>query len=145
MLIFFFIFPKNWNICERTLSGVYVYKMSCIYLEKWPSFGVLKVEKAIFHVVSFDCCVLSILKIYLIWAVQEPFYSHCSSSWGKLTQNHVSRRPNTKFSVWPFLDLVTLNDLVFFKYAHGKLRMILRSVPDTIHVVVLTYFYSIRL
>ena len=30
---------------------------------------------------------------------------------GKLTQKHVSRRPNPKFSVWPFLDLVTLNML----------------------------------
>ena len=62
----------------------------------------------------------------------------------KLTQKHVSHHPNPKFSVWPFLDLVTLNDLDL-EYAQRKLRMILRSVPDTIFVVLLTYFHFIRL
>ena len=48
-------FHKNWrnfrifikrNIYERTLSGVYVYKISSRYLfKKWPSFGVLKIKK----------------------------------------------------------------------------------------------------
>ena len=33
---------------------------------------------------------------------------------------------------------MTLNDLDL-EYAHRKLRMILRSVPDTIHVVLLTF------
>ena len=32
------------NICESALSGVHVYKFSTRYLEKCPSFGVLKVE-----------------------------------------------------------------------------------------------------
>ena len=40
----FFEFSKNRNICERTLSGVYVYKISSRYLEKCLSFGFLKVE-----------------------------------------------------------------------------------------------------
>ena len=62
----------------------------------------------------------------------------------KLTQKHVSRRQNQKFSVWPFPDLVTLNDLDL-EYAQRKLIVILRSVPDTIHGVVLTYFNIIRL
>ena len=62
----------------------------------------------------------------------------------KMTQKDVSYCPNPKFSVWPSLDVVTLNDLDL-EYAEWKLRMILRSVPDTIHVVVLTYFHSIRL
>ena len=62
----------------------------------------------------------------------------------KLSQKHVSGNKNPKFLVWPFLDLVTLNDLDLENF-HRKLRMILRSVPDTIHVVVLTYFHFIRL
>ena len=62
----------------------------------------------------------------------------------QLTQEHLSRLPNPLFSVWPFLDLVTLNDLDH-EYANRKLRMILRSIPDTIHVVVLTYLFFIRL
>ena len=55
----------------------------------------------------------------------------------KLTRKHVSRCPNPKFSVWTFLDLVTLNDLEF---THRKPRMTFRRVTDTIHVVVLAYF-----
>ena len=39
---------KNGNICERTLSGAYVYKISTRYLEKCPSFGVLVVENGHF-------------------------------------------------------------------------------------------------
>ena len=41
----FFRILKHRNICERLLSGVYVYKISSIYLEKCLIFGVLKVEK----------------------------------------------------------------------------------------------------
>ena len=62
----------------------------------------------------------------------------------KQNQKRVSHRANPKFSVRPFLDFVTLNDLDL-EYAHRKLWMILGSVPDTIHVVILTYFHSIRL
>ena len=61
----------------------------------------------------------------------------------KVTQKHVSRHPKLKFLVWPFLDLVTLNDLNL-EYAHRKLKMIPRSVSDAIYVVVLTYFHLIR-
>ena len=49
-----------------------------------------------------------------------------------------------KFSLLPFLDLVTLNDLGL-KYVYRELRIILRSVPDKIHAAVLTYFHLIRL
>ena len=62
----------------------------------------------------------------------------------KLTQEHVSRCPKTKFSVWSSLDLVTLNELDL-ECAHQKLRMVLRCVQDTIFVVVLTCFHFIRL
>ena len=41
----------------------------------------------------------------------------------KLAQKHVSCLQNPKFSVWHYLDLVTLNDLDL-EYAHRKLRMI---------------------
>ena len=58
-----------------------------------------------------------------------------------LTKNcykkHALHVPNIKVSVWPFLHLVTLN-VLDLEYAHRKLRMILRRVPDTIHIVVLT-------
>ena len=40
---------KKQNICEKALSDVYVHKISSRYrLENCPSFGVLKVETAIF-------------------------------------------------------------------------------------------------
>ena len=39
----------------------------------------------------------------------------------ELIFKHVSHRPNIKFSAWPFLDFVTLNDLNL-QYAHQKLR-----------------------
>ena len=37
-----------------------------------------------------------------------------------------------------------MNDLDL-EYAHRELRIIIRSVPDTIHVVVLTYFNLVQL
>ena len=59
---------------------------------------------------------------------------------GKLTEEHVSRHPNMKISNWPFLDLVTLNDLEL-KCAYRKLIMIHRSVADTIHAVLHIYLF----
>ena len=47
MLRFSFGFKKR-NICERALSGAYVYKISSRYLEKFPNLGVLKVENGHF-------------------------------------------------------------------------------------------------
>ena len=49
------------------------------------------------------------------------------------------RVAQTKSLVWHVFHLVTLNDLDH-EYGHQRLGMILRSIPDTIHVVVLTYF-----
>ena len=101
-------------------------------------------KMAIFHAVPCDFCTFPTFNICQIWAVQKVFYGHFSCSWQKkLTQKDVSRRPNLKFSVWPFLDLVTLNDLDL-EYTHRKPRTIPRNVPDTIHVVVLAYFHLIR-
>ena len=74
-------------------------------------------------------------------SVLWSFFAFLTKHW---TQKHVLRRPNPNFSVWPLLDFVTLNDLDL-EYANRKPRMILRSVPDTIHVVALTYFHFIRL
>ena len=77
-------------------------------------------KRAIFHTVS----AISKFSLFSLFSDFGPFRS--------------------LISVWPFLELMTLNDLDL-EYAHRKLRMILRSVPDTIHVVVLTYFHFIRL
>ena len=72
------------------------------------------------------------------------FLGRFSRSWRKTNPKHVSRRPNIKFLVWPFLDLVALNDLDL-EFAHRRLGMILKSVLDTNHVVALAYFHLIRL
>ena len=62
---------ENRIIYERILSGVYVYKISCRYLDKWPSFVVLKVKKG-----HFSRCFLRFLHFpyfqnFPIWAVQK--------------------------------------------------------------------------
>ena len=84
-----------------------------------------------------------IFKLCLIWAVQNSSRVIFNVLDEKLTQKHVSHRPNPKFSAWPFLDLATLNDLDL-ENDHWLLRMVLRSVSDTIRVIVLTYFHFIR-
>ena len=61
-----------------------------------------------------------------------------------LAQKHVLRYSNMKFSVSSSSDLMTLNDLDL-NYAHRKLMMILTRIPDTIYVVLFTYFHLIRL
>ena len=69
----FFRIKKNWNICERSISGVYVYSISSRYLEKRPRFGVLKVENGHFNAMPGDFCIFLIFKIYPFWAVQKAF------------------------------------------------------------------------
>ena len=64
---------KKRNICERALSGVYVYKISSRYLEKCPSFDVLKVENGHFQAISVDFCIFPIFKICPIWTVHKVF------------------------------------------------------------------------
>ena len=44
---------KRRNLCERTVSGVNVNKISSRQIEKWPSFDILKVENG-----HFSCCFL---------------------------------------------------------------------------------------
>ena len=128
-------FSKNRGICERALSGVYVYKGSSSYLEKCPCFGVLKVENGHFHAISDDFCIFPIFIFFRFGPFKKCSMVIFRVLDEKLTQKHVSGCPNPKFSVWPFLDLVTLNDLDL-EYAHRKLRIILRSVSDTIFAVV---------
>ena len=129
------------NMCERTLSGVYVYIISSKYIEKWPNSGALKFEMGHYS------------RSFLRFLYFPDFHNFPDLGSSKcyrvifrvldeiLTQKHASRHPNPKFSVWPFLDLVTLNDLDL-QYVHRILRMIFRSVPDTIHVVALTFSIS---
>ena len=114
------------------------------YLEKWPSLGILKVEKG--HFTLFPAIsVFSRLSEFVRFGRFKKWSMVIFSVFDeKSTQKHVSRRRNPKFSVWPLLDLVTLNDLDL-ECVHRKLKMILRSVPDKIDVVVLTYFHFIRL
>ena len=59
----FFEFSKNLNICERTLSNVYVYKIAGRYLEKLPTYGILKIENDIFYPFSWDFRIFTIFKI----------------------------------------------------------------------------------
>ena len=66
-------FKKKRNKCERALSGVYVYKMSSRYLEKCPSFGVLKVENDHFSRYFRRFLYFPDFTICPIWAVQEVF------------------------------------------------------------------------
>ena len=110
----------------------------------------MKVKMAIFHGISGHLCIFPMFKICPILADEK-----CSRvifgvlDKKKLSQKHVSRNSALKFSVWFLLDLVTQCDLAMFtllrKYVHRKLRIILKCVPDTTHVIVLTYFHLIRL
>ena len=107
-------------------------------------FWCFEVEKAIFTLFSATSALSRFSKF-----VQFRPLKMCSGViFGvldeKLAQKHASSRPKPKFSVCPYLDLVTLNDLDL-DYVHRKLRMILRSVSDKMHVVVLAYFHFIRL
>ena len=96
---------KNFNICERALSGVYVYKISSRYFGKWPSVCVLKIKNGHFHAFSGDFCVFPIFKICPIWAVQKAFYDHFSRSWRKTDPKTCITPPKPKIfsltSLWP--------------------------------------------
>ena len=69
----FFKISKNRNICERALSGVYVYIISSRYFEKCPGFGVLKVENGHFHAISDDFDIFPFFKVFPIWAFEKVF------------------------------------------------------------------------
>ena len=61
----------------------------------------------------------------------------------KTVLKDVSHHPNPKFSVWPYFDLVNLDDFDL-KFAQYKLRMVLISVPDAVHAGLLAYFHLAR-
>ena len=144
---------KNRNIWERTFLREYVYKISSRYLEKmtefWYFVGNCHFSRCSLGFRYFpDFQTLSYLGRSK--NVQGLFFAFWTKNWPKNT-HHVAQT----FSVWPFLVLVTLND-VDLEYARRKARMILASVPDTIqwsclsndpmiYVVVLTYFRFTRL
>ena len=68
-------------------------------------------------------------------------FAFLMSTWPK-NMYHAAQTQN--FQSGLSLTFMTLTD-PDLEYANRKLSMILRSVPGTIHVVVLTYFYLIRL
>ena len=138
-----FEFSKN-RIYVKEPSSVYVCKVSKKYLLKWPNFGILIVENG-----RFLRCSLKFLCFYDFQissdlgrskSVLGSFFSFCT----KTAPKTCFTPPKHKFPASPLLDLVTLNDL-YLEYAHRKLEMRLRSVPHTIHAVILTYFHFIRL
>ena len=53
---------------------VYEYTISSKYLEKWPSFGVLKAENGHFHAISGNLYIFPILTICPIWAAKKCSY-----------------------------------------------------------------------
>ena len=55
---------KKENTCERTLLDLYKYKISSTYLEKRPTYDILKVENGHFHVVSWDSCISTIFQFF---------------------------------------------------------------------------------
>ena len=64
---------------------------------------------------------------------------------------YVFHHPQPEFPIWHFLDLVTLDDLdswpwtlydLGLKYAHWKLRIVIRTVSGTIHVALLTFYLT---
>ena len=130
------LLDKKLYICKNT--QVYVFKISSRYLEKWTIFGVLKVETATFHAVPWDFC--SFFFVCLLFSISSDlagskcvlgsFFAFLTKNWPKpcITPQ------NTKFLVWSFLSIMTLN-VLDHKYAFRELRTILRSVPDTSHVV----------
>ena len=85
------------------------------------------------------------LQILPIWAVQKYVLgSVFAFLTKKFAEKHTSHVPNPKFSIWYFHRLKTLND-IDLKYAHWRLRTVLRSVPDMIHIGSLTYLHFMRL
>ena len=127
-------------------------KTSNRYREKWPRCAILNVaiqfcyfETATFHAVPGEFCIFTILISFRFGPFKECsriLFTFLAKNWPK--KCITPRRQNITFSVWPFLDFVTLHDLDL-EYANRKLRMILRSVPAPIHVVTLTYFHLIQL
>ena len=126
----------------KTLLDASVYKILSTYLENDCVFVSWRSKRAI-----FSCSLWFLYFPAFQFFARFGTFKNCARVIyrvpdKKTTLNHVSRLPSTKLSVWPLLDLVTLNDL---EYGHRKLRTILRNVPDTIHVVMLTDFHLIRL
>ena len=69
-------------------------------------------KTAIFTLFPAISAFFQFLKFVLFWLFKKCSRVIFRVLDKKITQKHISRRPNPKFSVWPFFDLVTLNDLV---------------------------------
>ena len=81
------------------LSGLYLYKISTRYVEKCPSFGVLKVENGHFHAISGDFCIFPFSKFVRFGPFKKYSRVMFRALGEKLTQKHVSRCLNPKFLV----------------------------------------------
>ena len=62
-------------MCERTVLGVYVCKISSAYLEKWLSFGILKVEKGHFFTLIPATSIFSLFSNF----VRFQIFKKCST------------------------------------------------------------------
>ena len=125
-------FSKKQNICKRTLPGVYVYKISSNHFEKLLSFDILKVKNG-----HFTCCFQGYpyfpdFQSFSDWGCSKSVLGSLLCSWWKYDLKHVTCHLNITCSAWPFLGLMTLNDLGH-KYTLWKLRIIFLKVQDTIH------------
>ena len=120
------IFKRNWanfrifqkqDICGKTLSSVYVYTMSSRHLEKWPSFGILMVEKG-----HFLRCILRFLYFLDFQHLSNlsrsksgvgSFFVFMTEKWPKnmyyATQTH-DFQFDPSLTSWPWMTL-TLNML----------------------------------
>ena len=132
-------FQKPVNASKELLSGVYVCKMLNIFNGKWASFDILRVENGHFFTPFAGSSAFSAFQICPIVGVQRcsgAFFAFLIKNWPKI-MHHTDQNRAFQFD----LSLTDLSP----KYAHWDLRKVLWSIPDTIHVVLLTYLYLIRL
>ena len=95
----------------KTLIRVYVYKLQVYILKKWLSFGVWTVENG-----HFSRCFLGFLLFNDFQVLSELGSSNSvlgsfSCSWRKTDLKWCIKPPKHKLYVWPFTDLLALNDL----------------------------------
>ena len=122
------------DICKKRLSDETVYKISSCYLEKRLSFAVLNVRKGHFLRYSRGFWHFPIFKFCPIWDVQKVFWCIFLRYWRKSYLKTSITTPKLKILKIELFDPVTLDDLDLTK-GRKRLRMVRRSIPETIHVV----------
>ena len=78
------------------MLGVYVYKISSRYVEKCPTYGILKVENDHFYAVSWDLRIFTIFVCFRIGPFKNVLVIFRVLD-EKLTEKHMSRFPNITF------------------------------------------------